>query len=147
MLDNVDGSSAATSPIFAMSGDGKEVDDVAIPVVFLFSMEASELLKAIAVANGDLTVTLGKIFCFIFCCVYLLLLLFQIFVLFLLGNFFSKEDTQLKAPTDLSMFERLKGSLKSFLTQQMPQVCIPWCFAVIFIEYVLLWIFIYVKRY
>lgn len=93
VLDNVDGSSAATSPIFAMSGDGKEVDDVTIPVVFLFSMEASELLKAIAVANGDLTVTLG--------------------------NFFSKEDTQLKAPTDLSMFERLKGSLKSFLTQQM----------------------------
>ncbi|XP_033188408.1 ER degradation enhancer, mannosidase alpha-like 2 isoform X2 [Bombus vancouverensis nearcticus] len=93
VLDNVDGSSAATSPIFAMSGDGKEVDDVTIPVVFLFSMEASELLKAIAVANGDLTVTLG--------------------------NFFSKEDAQLKAPTDLSMFERLKGSLKSFLTRQM----------------------------
>lgn len=44
-----------------MSGDGKEVDDVAIPVVFLFSMEASELLKAITMANGDLTVTLGKI--------------------------------------------------------------------------------------
>lgn len=43
-----------------MSGDGKEVDDVTIPVVFLFSMEASELLKAIAMANGDLTVTLGK---------------------------------------------------------------------------------------
>lgn len=61
VLDNVDGSSAATSPIFAMSGDGKEVDDVTIPVVFLFSMEASELLKAIAVANGDLTVTLGRI--------------------------------------------------------------------------------------
>lgn len=93
VLDNIDGSSAATSPIFAMSGDGKEVDDVTIPVVFLFSMEASELLKAIAVANGDLTVTLG--------------------------NFFSKEDAQLKAPTDLSMFERLKGSLKSFLTRQM----------------------------
>lgn len=60
-MDNIDGSSAATSPIFAMSGDGKEVDDVAIPVVFLFSIEASELLKAIAMANGDLTVTLGKI--------------------------------------------------------------------------------------
>ncbi|XP_003695478.3 ER degradation-enhancing alpha-mannosidase-like protein 3 [Apis florea] len=93
VLDNIDGSSAATSPIFAMSGDGKEVDDVTIPVVFLFSIEASELLKAIAMANGDLTVTLG--------------------------NFFSKEDAQLKAPTDLSMFERLKGSLKSFLTRQM----------------------------
>lgn len=61
VLDNVHGSSAATSPIFAMSGDGKEVDDVTIPFVFLFSMEASELLKSIAVANGDLTVTLGKI--------------------------------------------------------------------------------------
>ncbi|XP_076645438.1 ER degradation enhancer, mannosidase alpha-like 2 isoform X2 [Halictus rubicundus] len=97
VLDNVDGSSAATSPMFAMSGDGKEVDDVTIPVVFLFSVEASELLKAFTAAN-DLTVTLG--------------------------NFFSNEDVQLKAPTDLSMFERLKGSVKSFLTRQMtPQVC------------------------
>ncbi|XP_076645437.1 ER degradation enhancer, mannosidase alpha-like 2 isoform X1 [Halictus rubicundus] len=92
VLDNVDGSSAATSPMFAMSGDGKEVDDVTIPVVFLFSVEASELLKAFTAAN-DLTVTLG--------------------------NFFSNEDVQLKAPTDLSMFERLKGSVKSFLTRQM----------------------------
>lgn len=93
VLDNVDGSSAATSPMFAMSGDGKEVDDVTIPVVFLFSTEASELLKTIADANGDLTVTLR--------------------------SFFPKDDVQLKAPTDLSMFERLKGSLKSFLTRQM----------------------------
>ncbi|OAD55906.1 ER degradation-enhancing alpha-mannosidase-like 3 [Eufriesea mexicana] len=93
VLDNVDGSSATTSPIFAMSGDGKEVDDVTIPVVFLFSVEASELLKAIAKANGDLTVTIG--------------------------NFFSKDNAQLKAPTDLSVFERLKGTLKSFLTRQM----------------------------
>ncbi|CAK9800571.1 ER degradation-enhancing alpha-mannosidase-like protein 3 [Anthophora plagiata] len=93
VLDNVDGSSAGTSPIFAMSGDGKEVDDVSIPVVFLFSMEAAELLKAIAAANGDLTVTIG--------------------------SFFSKDEVQLKAPTDLSMFERLKGSFKSFLTRQM----------------------------
>ncbi|XP_076298410.1 ER degradation enhancer, mannosidase alpha-like 2 [Lasioglossum baleicum] len=92
VLDNVDGSSAATSPMFAMSGDGKEVDDVTIPVVFLFSVEASELLKAFTAAN-DLTVTIG--------------------------NFFSNEDVQLKAPTDLSMFERLKGSVKSFLTRQM----------------------------
>ena len=146
MLDNVDGSSAATSPIFAMSGDGKEVDDVTIPVVFLFSMEASELLKAIAIANGDLTVTLGKIF-FILLCILAITIISNICSVFL-GNFFSKEDTQLKAPTDLSMFERLKGSLKSFLTQQMtPQVCIPWCFAIIFLEYVLLWIFIYMKRY
>ncbi|XP_034196339.2 ER degradation enhancer, mannosidase alpha-like 2 isoform X1 [Osmia lignaria lignaria] len=93
VLDNVDGSSAATSPMFAMSGDGKEVDDVTIPVVFLFSTEASELLKALAATGGDLTVTIG--------------------------NFFAKDDVQLKAPTDLSMFERWKGSLKSFLTRQM----------------------------
>ena len=93
VLDNVDGSSAATSPMFAMSGDGKELDDVTIPVVFLFSDEASELIKAHAAAHGDLTVTLG--------------------------NFFPNEEVQLKAPTDLSMFERLKGSLKFFLTRQM----------------------------
>lgn len=60
MLDNVAGSSAATSPMFAMSGDGKEVDDVTIPVVFLFFTEAAELMKAINAADGDLTVTLGS---------------------------------------------------------------------------------------
>ncbi|XP_076220988.1 ER degradation enhancer, mannosidase alpha-like 2 isoform X2 [Nomia melanderi] len=89
VLDNVVGSSAATSSMFAMSGDGKEVD-ITIPVVFLFSVEGFELLKANAAANRDLTVTIG--------------------------NFFLNEDVQLKAPTDLSMFERLKGLL---LTRQM----------------------------
>lgn len=76
-----------------MSGDGKEVDDVTIPVVFLFFTEAAELMKAINAANGDLTVTLGI--------------------------YSSNEEIQLKAPTDLSLFERLKGSLKSFLSQHM----------------------------
>ncbi|KAH0949561.1 hypothetical protein HN011_001028 [Eciton burchellii] len=90
ILDNIPGSSAATSPMFAMSGDGKEVDDVTIPVVFLFFTEAAELMKAINAADGDLTVTLGM---------------------------YSKEEIQLKAPTDLSLFERLKGSLKSFLNR------------------------------
>lgn len=93
VLDNVAGSSAATSPMFAMSGDGKEVDDVTIPVVFLFFTEAAELMKAINAANGDLTVTLGI--------------------------YSSNEEIQLKAPTDLSLFERLKGSLKSFLSQHV----------------------------
>lgn len=46
--------------MFAMSGDGKEIDDVTIPVVFLFFTEAAELMKAINMANGDLTVTLGN---------------------------------------------------------------------------------------
>ncbi|XP_072766210.1 ER degradation-enhancing alpha-mannosidase-like protein 3 isoform X3 [Anoplolepis gracilipes] len=61
VLDNIAGSSAATSPMFAMSGDGKEIDDVTIPVVFLFFTEAAELMKAINAANGDLTVTLENI--------------------------------------------------------------------------------------
>lgn len=59
-MDNIAGSSAATSPMFAMSGDGKEIDDVTIPVVFLFFTEAAELMTAINMANGDLTVTLGN---------------------------------------------------------------------------------------
>ncbi|XP_011137211.1 ER degradation-enhancing alpha-mannosidase-like protein 3 isoform X1 [Harpegnathos saltator] len=93
VLDNVAGSSAATSPMFAMSGDGKDVDDVTIPVVFLFFTEAAELMKAINTANGDLTVTLGI--------------------------YSSKEEVQLKAPTDLSLFERVKGSLRSFLSRHL----------------------------
>jgi len=39
------------------------------------------------------------------------------------GIYSSKEEIQLKAPTDLSLFERLKGSLKSFLSRHVtPQV-------------------------
>lgn len=45
--------------MFAMSGDGK-VNDITIPVVFLFFTEAAELMKAINAADGDLTVTLGN---------------------------------------------------------------------------------------
>lgn len=42
----------------------------------------------------------------------------------IIGTYSSKEEIQLKAPTDLSLFERLKGSLKSFLSRHMnPQVC------------------------
>ena len=37
VIDNNDESSAASSPIFAMSGDGS--DDVGIPLVFLFDLE------------------------------------------------------------------------------------------------------------
>ncbi|XP_070163972.1 ER degradation-enhancing alpha-mannosidase-like protein 3 isoform X2 [Polyergus mexicanus] len=93
ILDNIADSSAATSPMFAMSGDGKEIDDVTIPVVFLFFTEAAELIKAINEANGDLSVTLG--------------------------TYSSKEEIQLKAPTDLSLLERLKGSIMSLLSRHM----------------------------
>lgn len=46
VVDNVPGSAASTSPMFAMSGDG--TDDVDIPVVFLFSQDAWQLLQALA---------------------------------------------------------------------------------------------------
>ena len=43
VLDNTADSAAAASPIFAMSGDGS--DDVSIPMVFLFSLEAKQLIQ------------------------------------------------------------------------------------------------------
>lgn len=43
-----------------MSGDGKQSDDVTIPFVFLFSVEASQLLQAIVSAHGSLIVTIGN---------------------------------------------------------------------------------------
>ncbi|XP_021917509.1 ER degradation-enhancing alpha-mannosidase-like protein 3 isoform X2 [Zootermopsis nevadensis] len=46
VVDNTPGTSAATSPMFAMSGDG--TDDVNIPVVFLFYQDASQLLQAVS---------------------------------------------------------------------------------------------------
>ncbi|XP_076062740.1 ER degradation enhancer, mannosidase alpha-like 2 isoform X2 [Oratosquilla oratoria] len=45
VLDNNEGTSAASSPMFAMSGDG--ADDVNIPLVFLFSADAQILLQAL----------------------------------------------------------------------------------------------------
>ena len=46
MVDNVSGTSSATSPMFAMSGDG--TNDVNIPLLFLFETEGQKLLSAIA---------------------------------------------------------------------------------------------------
>ena len=60
VLDNIPSSSVHNSPMFAMSGDGKQVDDVTIPFVFLFSVEASQLLQAIISAHGSLIVTIGN---------------------------------------------------------------------------------------
>lgn len=45
VIDNVPGSNAEDMPMFAMSGDN--VDDVKIPVVFLFTKEGDTLQKAI----------------------------------------------------------------------------------------------------
>ena len=44
-MDNNAGSSSATSPMFAMSGDGN--DNVSIPLVFLFLKDAHILLDTI----------------------------------------------------------------------------------------------------
>ncbi|XP_044751179.1 ER degradation-enhancing alpha-mannosidase-like protein 3 [Coccinella septempunctata] len=57
IIDNVPGSSAITTPMFSMSGDGN--DDVKIPVVFLYSKGATKLLIAIA-ENPSLEITLGQ---------------------------------------------------------------------------------------
>lgn len=54
VMDNTPGTSAATSPMFAMSGDG--TDDVTIPVVFLFYQDASQLMDAMYI-NPALEVT------------------------------------------------------------------------------------------
>lgn len=46
IVDNTPGTSAQTSPMFSMSGDG--TDDVTIPTVFLFTKDASKLITALA---------------------------------------------------------------------------------------------------
>ncbi|KAK7867751.1 hypothetical protein R5R35_002254 [Gryllus longicercus] len=57
VVDNTPGTSSATSPMFAMSGDGN--NDVTIPVVFLFYQDASQLLQAVGQDPG-LYVTLAE---------------------------------------------------------------------------------------
>jgi len=57
VLDNAEGTSAASSPLFAMSGDG--TDDINIPLIFLFSEEAKIFMKALH-DNLKLVVTLRE---------------------------------------------------------------------------------------
>lgn len=57
VLDTTEGTAAATSPLFAMSGDG--VDDIRIPMVFLFMEEAKKLLEFLKLESG-LEVTLEE---------------------------------------------------------------------------------------
>lgn len=59
IIDNVPDTSADDQPMFAMSGDG--VDDVKIPVVFLYSREGLTLKKAID-DKPDLHVILPLVF-------------------------------------------------------------------------------------
>ena len=58
VMDNTEGTAAATSPLFAMSGDG--VDDIKIPMVFLF-MEEAKLLMQIMAKDQNLKVTLEEL--------------------------------------------------------------------------------------
>ena len=46
-LDDNEGSSSDTAPLFQMAGDGKDTDDITIPMLFLFSKEGSIILDAI----------------------------------------------------------------------------------------------------
>ncbi|VEN55361.1 unnamed protein product [Callosobruchus maculatus] len=58
IVDNVAGSSAASSPMFSMSGDGN--NDVKIPAVFLFKQDASKLLLAIS-KDWDVQITISEL--------------------------------------------------------------------------------------
>jgi len=57
VLDTAEGTAADTSPLFAMSGDG--VDDIKIPMVFLFAQEGKMLLDDMA-KDPQLVVTLEE---------------------------------------------------------------------------------------
>ncbi|CAI9571869.1 unnamed protein product [Staurois parvus] len=47
VIDDNDGSSSDTAPLFQMAGDGKNTDDITIPMLFLFSKEGNIILDAI----------------------------------------------------------------------------------------------------
>ena len=55
--DNADGSSSATSQFFQMSGDG--VDDVKIPVVFMYNVEGRAMLKSVK-SNSNQLIYIGR---------------------------------------------------------------------------------------
>ena len=55
VVDNNKGTTATNSPLFSMSGDG--TDDVSIPMVFMFSNDAKNLLESLQ-SHPKLEVTL-----------------------------------------------------------------------------------------
>lgn len=46
-VDDNEGSSSDTAPLFQMAGDGKNTDDITIPMLFLFNKEGNIILDAI----------------------------------------------------------------------------------------------------
>lgn len=58
MIDNATDSSVITSRAFSMSDDG--IDDVNIPLVFLFASEARPLLDMLSI-DPDLLVTISEL--------------------------------------------------------------------------------------
>ncbi|KAG5898085.1 hypothetical protein JTB14_001789 [Gonioctena quinquepunctata] len=86
ILDNVAGSSSASSPMFSMSGDGS--DDVKIPAVFLFNVEASKLLLALS-KDRKVEVTIREL----------------------------KESDNFSQNEEESMFQKLKLSVQEFLNK------------------------------
>ncbi|XP_062854894.1 ER degradation-enhancing alpha-mannosidase-like protein 3 isoform X2 [Trichomycterus rosablanca] len=47
VIDDNEGSSSDTAPLFQMAGDGRSTDDVTLPVLFLFHKEGNILLEAL----------------------------------------------------------------------------------------------------
>ncbi|XP_078082745.1 ER degradation-enhancing alpha-mannosidase-like protein 3 isoform X2 [Mustelus asterias] len=47
IIDNVEGSSSDSSPVFQMAGDGENASDITIPLLFLFHKEGTILLDAL----------------------------------------------------------------------------------------------------
>lgn len=45
--DDNEGSSSDTAPLFQMAGDGRNTDDVTVPLLFLFHKEGNILLEAL----------------------------------------------------------------------------------------------------
>lgn len=47
LSDDNEGSSSDTAPLFQMAGDGRNTDDITLPLLFLFHKEGNILLEAL----------------------------------------------------------------------------------------------------
>ena len=57
VADHNDGTNSETSPLFAMSGDGR--DDIVIPILFLFQQQGARLVTALEESKHQLYMMLG----------------------------------------------------------------------------------------
>lgn len=133
VIDNATDSSVITSRAFSMSDDG--VDDVNIPLVFLFASEARPLLDMLNI-NPDLVVTISELPKGIYYINFLILIMTKInYILEIESEVDSVEDAGTIINNSLDKLRKIIGDI--MMSNEPTQVQLTLIFIVFLIEFLL----------